>query len=81
MKNYKAIKAKNNLTLTKESDGSFKITKKAFNPDTGESIDDEVSTHALEFVTSAISALTDNIASLTLEKEDYEQLKTDMEAL
>tara|TARA_R100001510_G_C7613482_1_gene176315 strand:- start:282 stop:527 length:246 start_codon:yes stop_codon:yes gene_type:complete len=81
MKNYKAIKAKNNLTLTKESDGSFKITKKAFDPDTGESIDNEVSTHALEFVTSAISALTDNIASLTLEKENYEQLKADMEAL
>ena len=81
MKNYKAIKAKNNLTLTKESDGSFKITKKAFDPDTGESIDNEVSTHALEFVTSAISALTDNITSLTLEKENYEQLKADMEAL
>ena len=81
MKNYKTIKAKGNLSLSKESNGSFKITKKAFNPDTGDSIDDEVSTHALEFVTSAISALTDNIASLTLEKEDYEQLKTDMEAL
>ena len=81
MKNYKAIKAKNNLTLTKESDGSFKIIKKAFNPDTGESIDDEILIHQLEFVTSTISSLTDTIASLTSEKEDYEQLKTDMEAL
>ena len=81
MKNYKTIKAKGNLSLSKENDGSFIITKKAFNPDTGDSIDDEILTQELEFVTSAISALKDNIASLTLEKEDYEQLKADMESL
>ena len=36
MKNYKTIKAKGNLSLSKKNDGSFKITKKAFNPDTGD---------------------------------------------
>jgi len=81
MKNYKSLKSKGNLTLSKEENGSFKITKKAFNPDTGEAIDDEVSTQQLEFINSTISALTGNIESLTSEKEDYEQLKTDMEAL
>ena len=81
MKNYKSLKSENNLTLSKESDGNFKIAKKSFNPDNGNAIDDEISIHQLEFVTSAISSLTDTIASLTSEKEDYEQLKTDMEAL
>ena len=56
MKNYKSLKSKGNLTLSKEENGSFKITKKAFNPDTGEAIDDEVSPQQLEFKNSTISA-------------------------
>ena len=81
MKNYKALKAAAKITLEKVDGSKYKITKKVYDPETGEALADVENTEYTEFLDGIISGLDEHIAEKTAEKEDWELLKEDLEAL
>ncbi len=81
MKDYKALKAASKVSITKTNEGKYFITKKNYNVDTGAELDDSINQVRIEDINTNITTLSSSITSLTAEKEDYEQLKTDLEAL
>tara|TARA_R100001530_G_scaffold46448_1_gene34947 strand:- start:801 stop:1046 length:246 start_codon:yes stop_codon:yes gene_type:complete len=81
MKNYKALKAAAKVTLEKVDDTKYKITKKVYDPETGEALADVANIEYTEFLDGIISGLGEHIAEKTAEKEDWELLKEDLEAL
>ena len=81
IKNYKAMKSDNKVSIATDDNSGIKVTKKQFNPDTGAALDDKVEYINLEFVDSRIAQCTTEIDAWTAEKADLEQFKTDAEAL
>ncbi len=81
MKDYKALKAASKVSITKTNEGKYFITKKNYNVDTGTELDDSINQVRIEDINTNITNMSSQITSLTAEKEDYEQLKTDLEAL
>ena len=80
MKGYKTAKSAGKLSLAKTGN-KYLMIKKNYNPDTGDEIDDSTTEYFIESITGRISSLDTQITALTAEKADYEQLKTDFEAL
>ena len=81
IKNYKAMKTASKIAIATDDNSGIKVTKKQFNPDTGEALDDKVEYLNLEFVTNRITAIDTMTTELAAEKADLEQFKTDAEAL
>tara|TARA_R100001443_G_scaffold115441_2_gene133219 strand:+ start:912 stop:1166 length:255 start_codon:yes stop_codon:yes gene_type:complete len=81
IKNYKAMKTASKIAIATDDNSGIKVTKKQFNSDTGEALDDKVEYLNLEFVTNRISAIDTMTTELAAEKADLEQFKTDAEAL
>ena len=81
IKNYKAMKTASKIAIATDENSGIKITKKQFNSDTGEALDDKVEYLNLEFVTNRITAIDTMTTELAAEKADLEQFKTDAEAL
>jgi|TARA_R110000823_G_scaffold299706_1_gene420431 hypothetical protein len=81
MINYKVLKAASKVSIAKTNEDKYFITKKNYNVDTGEAKDDSISQVRIEEIDTRVSRISASITSLTSEKADYEQLKTDLEAL
>ena len=80
MKNYKKLKDANKVTISDDS-GVIKITRKNYDVGTGEELSDIVASWNPSMIDSIVASLDAQITSLTNEKADYQQLKTDYEAL
>ena len=81
MKDYKALKSASKVSISKTNEGQYFITKKNYNIDTGEESNDSINQVRIEDINTNITNISAQITSLTSEKADYEQLKTDLEAL
>ena len=81
MINYKALKAASKVSISKTNEGQYFITKKNYDSDTGAAKDDSITQVRMEEIDTRVSRISASITSLTSEKADYEQLKTDFEAL
>ena len=81
MKDYKALKSASKVSISKTNEGQYFITKKNYNIDTGEESNDSINQVRIEDIDTNITNISAQITSLTSEKADYEQLKTDLEAL
>ena len=80
MKGYKASKTASKVSVAKTGD-KYLLIKKNYDPDTGSELDDSTTEYFIESVTGKITDIDAKITALTAEKADYEQLKTDFEAL
>ena len=80
MKGYKASKTASKVSVSKTGD-KYHLIKKNYDPDTGAELDDSTIEYFIANITSRINSLDTQITALTSEKADYEQLKTDFEAL
>ena len=80
MKNYKKLKQANKVSIENDN-GAIKVTKKNYDIGTGEELDDIVESITPSMIASIVSDIDKQITSLTEEKADYEQLKTDFDAL
>ena len=80
MKGYKAAKSAGKLSLAKTGN-KYLMIKKNYDPDTGSELDDSTTEYFIAGATARISDIEAQITALTAEKADYEQLKTDLEAL
>ena len=80
MKGYKAAKSAGKLSLAKTGN-KYLMIKKNYDPDTGSELDDSTTEYFVDNLSSRITEIDDKITALTAEKADYEQLKTDLEAL
>ena len=81
MKDYKALKAASKVSISKTNEGQYFITKKNYDSDTGAAKDDSISQITIDNINGVVTSLSNQITNATAEKEDYEQLKTDLEAL
>ena len=81
MKDYKALKSASKVSIAKTNEGKYFITKKNYNIDTGEESNDSINQVRIEDINTNITNISAQITALTSEKEDCEQLKTDLEAL
>ena len=77
---YKASKTASKVSIAKTGD-KYLLIKKNYDSDTGTELDDSTTEYFIESVTGRITAIDAQITALTAEKADYEQLKTDFEAL
>ena len=80
MRGYKAAKAANKVSLSKTGD-KYHVIKKNYNRDTGAELDDSTNELFISGITNRINDIDTQITALTSDKEDHEQLKTDLEAL
>ena len=64
-----------------ESYSKIKISTKAYNPKTGSKLADQVSEYMPSEVDLSIANLQNQIDALTVEKESWEAIKADYEAL
>jgi hypothetical protein len=80
MNGYKAAKEAGKTSVSKTGDKYFTIRKK-YDPDTGIELDELTQEHYISNISLRITDIEAHITELTSEKEDYEQLKTDLEAL
>ena len=80
MKGYKAAKSAGKLSLAKTGN-KYLMIKKNYDPDTGSELDDSTTEYFVDNLSSRITEIADKITALTSEKADYEQLKTDLEAI
>ena len=80
MKNYKKLKQANKVSIENDN-GSIKVTRKNYDIGTGEELNDIVESITPSMIASIVSNIDAQITSLTEEKADYEQLKTDFDAL
>jgi hypothetical protein len=81
MKDYKALKSASKVSISKTNEGQYFITKKNYNMDTGAELDDSISQVRIEDINTRVTNISAQITALTSEKADFEQLKTDLEAL
>tara|TARA_R110002020_G_scaffold334754_1_gene549983 strand:- start:234 stop:479 length:246 start_codon:yes stop_codon:yes gene_type:complete len=81
MKDYKALKSASKVSIAKTNEGKYFITKKNYNPDTGEAKDDTIEQVRIEDIDTRVTNLSALITESTDEKAELEQLKTDLEAL
>ena len=79
-KNYKALKSASKVTVTKSGD-TYTVTKKRYDAETGAELSDYIVNTEASEITRKIEACTDMITNTTAEKEDWEELKEDTEAL
>ena len=80
MKNYKKLKQANKVSIANDN-GAIKITKKNYDIGTGEELSDVIEMINPSMIADIVSSIDAQITSLTEEKADYEQLKTDFDAL
>ena len=80
MVGYKASKTASKVSIAKTGD-KYLLIKKNYDSYTGAELDDSTTEYFIESVTGRISSIEAQITALTAEKADYEQLKTDLEAL
>jgi len=80
MINYKSLKSSGKVSVKKEDD-EYKLVKKNWDKDTGESLDDSIYLYVISNIENTISSIQKDIDYLTNKKADYEQLKTDFEVL
>ena len=80
MNGYKAAKAASKLSIAKTGNKYF-IIKKNYDSDTGVQLDDSTTEYFIDNLSSMVTGIEAQITALTAEKADYEQLKTDFEAL
>ena len=80
MKDYKTMKAANKWSVRKTGD-NLELVKKVYNVDTGAEESDNVKSFTLDNVALNIDIIEVRIAELTSEKEDWEQLETDLKVL
>ena len=80
MVGYKVAKAAGKTTVSKTGD-KYILIKKRYDPDTGAELDDLAQEHFIDNISRRVTDIEAQITRLTSEKEDYEQLKTDLEAL
>ena len=81
MINYKVLKAASKVSIAKTNEDKYFITKKNYNADTGAAKDDSIYQVRIDDINNSITSLSANITADTALKQDYEQLKTDLEAL
>ena len=81
MKDYKALKSASKVSIGKTNEGKYFITKKNYNIDTGEESNDSINQVRIEDINTRVTSISAQITALTSEKADFEQLKTDLEAL
>lgn len=81
MKDYKALKTASKTSVSKTNEGVYYLTTKNYNGKSGAELGDSLDRVSIEDIDSYISSLSSTITALTAEKADYEQLKTDLEAL
>ena len=81
MKDYKALKSASKVSISKTNEGQYFITKKNYNIDTGEESNDSINQVRIEDINTRVTSISAQITALTSEKADFEQLKTDLEAL
>ena len=81
MKDYKSLKSASKTSITKTNEGVYFLTTKNYDKKLGTELSDTIDRVNIESLDIHISSLTSTITSLTSEKADYEQLKTDLEAL
>ena len=81
MKDYKALKSASKVSISKTNEGQYFITKKNYNMDTGVELDDSINQVRIEDINTRVTSISAQITALTSEKADFEQLKTDLEAL
>ena len=80
MKDYKTMKAANKWSVRNTGD-NLELVKKVYNVDTGAEESDIVKSFTLDNVALNIDIIEVRIAELTSEKEDWEQLETDLKVL
>tara|TARA_R100000781_G_C4019835_1_gene106708 strand:+ start:26 stop:271 length:246 start_codon:yes stop_codon:yes gene_type:complete len=81
MKGYKSSKAAGKNSLSSE-DGIVYLVRKRYDIDTGAELsDDKMALPSTKVLQERIDTFKLRIDAITKEKEDYEQLKTDIEAL
>jgi len=64
-----------------ESKDVIKLNKKRYDPETGKAQDDVVETMSVEKCADSVKNIDNQIAELTAQKEGWEALKADIEAL
>ena len=79
--NYKAMKTASKITVAKVSDTEYTVTRKNYDIDTGAALSDTVKIISPTQVDDIIADYTSQASSATAAKEDWEELKADMEAL
>ena len=80
MVGYIAAKAASKTSIVKTGDKYFAIRKR-YDPDTGAELDGSTTELNMDSISQRITDIEAEIIALTSGKEDYEQLKTDLEAL
>lgn len=80
MKSYRKLKAANKITVS-DDNGIIQTTREVYDVGTGEKLSNIVESINPSMIDDIVKDLDARITSLTEEKADYEQLKTDYEAL
>jgi|ETN01SMinimDraft_4_1059930.scaffolds.fasta_scaffold311088_1 hypothetical protein len=80
MKNYKAMKALGKVSPRKEGT-SLQTIHKRYDEETGEEGDDIIKKHSLVDVKNEIIKCNEALAKVQAEKDDWEQLESDLKEL
>ena len=80
MVGYKVAKAAGKTSVSKTGSKYFTIRKR-YDPDTGIELDDLTQEHFIDTISRRVTDIEAQITAWNDEKADYEQLKTDLEAL
>jgi hypothetical protein len=81
MKDYKALKTASKTSVSKTNEGVYYLTTKNYDKKSGAELSDSVEQVRIDDINIRISNLSTLISESTAEKADFEQLKTDLEAL
>ena len=81
MKDYKALKTASKTSVSKTNEGVYFLTTKNYDRKSGDALNDSVEQVRIDDINIRISNLSTLISESTAEKADFEQLKTDLEAL
>ena len=81
MKDYKALKTASKPSVSKTNEGVYYLTTKNYDKKSGAELSDSVEQVRIDDINIRISNLSTLISESTAEKTDFEQLKTDLEAL
>ena len=81
MKDYKALKTASKTSVSKTNEGIYFLTTKNYDRKSGDVLSDSVEQVRIDDLDRRISLISAVITNLTSEKADFEQLKTDLEAL
>ena len=84
MKNYKALKAANKVSVRKQDVNGkeeLQVVCKCYDPSTGEAKDDSVSSCRLSHVKLEIDRCKSQVTKIEAEQADWEELEKDLKAL